>query len=68
MKHFFILTILLTALISVYLSAAVGLSLQFLGTQINPLPALMLVVALRAPFSAVVTLAIFGALIQSSLS
>lgn len=68
MKHFFILTILLTALISVYLSAAVGLSLQFLGTQINPLPALMMVVALRAPFSAVVTLAIFGALIQSSLS
>ena len=68
MKHFFTLTILLTALISVYLGAAVGLPRQFLGAQIDPLPALMLVVALRAPISAVAALAIFGSLIQSSLS
>ena len=68
MKGFFTLTILLTALISIYAASAWHLPRQLTGAQLDPLPALMLVVALRAPISAVTALAIGGSLLQSALS
>ena len=57
MKGFFTLTILLTALTSIYAASAWHLPRQLTGAQLDPLPALMLVVALRAP-----------SLLQSALS
>ena len=68
MKGFFTLTILLTALTSIYAASAWHLPRQLTGVQLDPLPALMLVVALRAPISAVTALAIGGSLLQSALS
>ena len=68
MKGFFTLTILLTALTSIYAASAWHLPRQLTGAQLDPLPALMLVVALRAPISAVTALAIGGSLLQSALS
>ena len=41
---------------------------QLLGAQLNPLPALMLVVALRSPISTIGLLSVFGSFAQSALS
>ena len=68
MKGFFTLTILLTALALIYAASAWHLPRQLTGAQLNPLPALMLVVALRAPISAITALAMGGSLFQSALS
>ena len=68
MKGFFTLTILLTALALIYAASAWHLPRQLTGAQLDPLPALMLVVALRAPISAITALAIGGSLFQSALS
>lgn len=68
MKGFLTISILLTAQISIYAASTWNLPRQLTGTQLDPLPALMLVVALRAPISAVTVLAIGGALLQSALS
>jgi len=68
MKAFFTFTILLTALIAIFLQAACELPRNLFGAQIDPLPALMLATALRAPVSSITALAILGPLWQSSLS
>jgi len=68
MKAFLTLTILLVALITTHVASAWRLPVQVLGTQLDPLPPLMLVVALRAPITTIAILAIFGSLAQSTLS
>ena len=68
MKAFFTFTILLTALIAIFLQAACELPRNLFGAQIDPLPALMLATALRAPVSSITALAILGPLWQSPLS
>jgi len=68
MKAFLTLTILLVALITTYAASVWNLPKQTLGTQLDPLPALMLVVALRAPIATIALLAIFASLTQSALS
>jgi len=68
MKSFLTLTILLTALITTYAASAWSLPKLILGTQLDPLPALVLVVALRTPITAIAALAIFASLTQSALS
>lgn len=68
MKAFFTFTILLTALVGIFLESACQISRNLTGAQIDPLPALMIVTALRAPVFAITALAIMGSLWQSSLS
>jgi len=68
MKAFLTLTILLVALITTYAASVFSLPSQVLGTQLDPLPPLMLVVALRAPITTIAILAIFASLAQSTLS
>ena len=68
MKSYFTLTVLLIALISIYVASAWNLPRHLLGAQLNPLPALMLVVALRSPISTIGMLSIFGSFAQSALS
>ena len=68
MKGFFIFTILLTTLVVIFLQAACELPRNLFGAQIDPLPALMLATALRAPLFSITALAILGPLWQSSLS
>ena len=68
MKGFFIFTILLTTLVVIFLQAACELPRNLFGAQIDPLPALMLATALRAPLFSISALAILGPLWQSSLS
>ena len=68
MKGFFTFTVLLTTLIVIYLQAACELPRNLFGAQIDPLPALMLATALRAPLFSITALAILGPLWQSSLS
>ena len=68
MKHFFTLTILLTALGAIFFECACGIPRNLTGAQIDPLPALMIVVALRSPVLAITALAIMGSLWQSSIS
>jgi len=68
MKAFFAFTILLTALVAIFFEAACQIPRNITGTQIDPLPALMIVTALRAPILAITALSIMGSLWQSSLS
>lgn len=68
MKGFFTFTVLLTTLVVIYLQAACELPRNLFGAQIDPLPALMLATALRAPLFSITALAILGPLWQSSLS
>ena len=68
MKAFFTFTILLTALTVIFFESACQIPRNLTGAQIDPLPALMLVVAVRAPVMAITALAIMGSLWQSSLS
>ena len=68
MKAFFTFTILLTALAAIFFESACQIPRNLTGAQIDPLPALMLVVAVRAPVMAISALAIMGSLWQSSLS
>lgn len=68
MKGFFTFTILLTVLIIIFLQATCELPRNLFGAQIDPLPALMLATALRAPLFGITALAILGPLWQSSLS
>lgn len=68
MKTFFGFTILLTALIAIFFETACQIPRSFTGAQIDPLPALMVVTALRAPVLVITALAIMGSLWQSSLS
>jgi len=68
MKYFFALTILLTALVAIFFESAFELPRQLTGAQIDPLPALMIATALRAPVFAITSLAIMGSLWQNSLS
>lgn len=68
MKAFLTLTVLITALITTYLASSWSLPKQITGAQLDPLPALMLVVALRAPITTIAILAIFASLTQSALS
>ena len=68
MKHFFTLTILLTAIAAIFLESACEIPRQLTGAQIDPLPALMVAAALRAPVLALTALAIMGSLWQSSIS
>ena len=68
MKAFLTLTILITALITTYVASSWSLPKQITGAQLDPLPALMLVVALRAPITTIAILAIFASLTQSALS
>jgi len=68
MNWFHAISILLTALIGVFLEAAVTLPRDLLGAQINPLPALVVYAALRSNLTTLTLLAICGSLWQSSLS
>jgi hypothetical protein len=68
MKTFLTFTILLTALIVIFFETACQIPRNFTGAQIDPLPALMIVTALRAPILSITALAIMGSLWQSSLS
>ena len=68
MKAFFAFTILLTALAVIFFGTACQIPRNITGAQIDPLPALMIVTALRAPVLAITALAIMGSLWQSSLS
>jgi len=68
MNWFHTISILLTALIGVFLEAAVTLPRDLLGAQINPLPALVVYAALRSNLTTLTLLAICGSLWQSSLS
>ena len=68
MKSYSTLTILLIALVSIYVASAWNLPRQLFGAQLDPLPALMLVVALRSPISTIGMLSIFGSFAQSALS
>ena len=68
MKSYSTLTILLIALISIYVASAWNLPRQLFGAQLDPLPALMLVVALRSPISTIGMLSVFGSFAQSALS
>ena len=68
MKAFLTITILLVALITTYAASAWSLPLQMLGTQLAPLPPLMLATALRTPITTIAILAIFASLTQSALS
>jgi len=68
MKGFFTFTVLLTTLVVIYLQAACELPRNLFGAQIDPLPALILATALRAPLFSITALAIVGPLWQSSLS
>jgi len=68
MKAFLTLTILITALITTYVASSWSLPKQITGAQLDPLPALMLAVALRAPITTIAILAVFASLTQSALS
>ena len=68
MKAYLLFTILLTSLAVIFFEAACQIPRNLTGAQIDPLPALMIVTALRAPVLAITALAIMGSLWQSSLS
>jgi len=68
MRGFITLAILTTALIGTYTPTAWSLPQRLCGFQLDPLPVLVMVVALRCPISTVGILAIFGSLTQSALS
>ena len=68
MKVFFTFTILLTALAVIFFETSCQTPRNITGAQIDPLPALMVVTALRGPILAITTLSIMGSLWQSSLS
>lgn len=68
MRGFLTLSILTTTLISTYILTTWSLPQRTFGFQLDPLPALVIVVALRCPISTVAILSIFGSLTQSALS
>ena len=68
MRSFLTLSILATALISTYVLTTWSFPQRTFGLQIDPLPALLIVVALRCPISTIGILSIFGSLTQSALS
>jgi len=68
MRGFFTLAILATAQIGTYIATAWGLPQRLCGFQLDPLPVLIMVVALRCPISTIGILAIFGSFTQSALS
>ncbi len=68
MNWFHAISILLAALIGVFLEATVGLTRDLIGEQINPLPALVVYAALQSNLTTLTLLVICGSLWQSSLS
>ena len=68
MNWFHAISILLAALIGVFLEATVTLPRDLLGAQINPLPALVVYAALHSNLATLMLLVICGSLWQSSLS
>jgi hypothetical protein len=68
MNWFHTISILLAALIGVFLEVVVDLPRNLLGAQINPLPALVVYAALQSNLATLTLLAICGSLWQSSLS
>ena len=68
MRGFFTLSILAVALVSTYASTTWSLPQRACGFQLDPLPVLVMVVALRCPVSTIGILSIFGSLTQSALS
>jgi hypothetical protein len=68
MKTFYTLGLLVIALFALYLTATLEWPQRITGTRIDPLPALMVCAALRAPLRALTLLAVFGSLWQTSLS
>ena len=61
-------SILLAALLGVFIESAVTLPRDLLGAQVNPLPALMVYAALQSNVLTITLLAICGAFWQSALS
>ncbi len=68
MKHFYALGLLVITLLALYATNAFDWPQRISGTRIDPLPALMVCAALRAPVLALTLLAVLGSLWQSSLS
>ncbi|HIL25243.1 MAG TPA: hypothetical protein EYG19_07570 [Verrucomicrobia bacterium] len=68
MKTFYTLGLLVIALFALYLTATLEWPQRITGTRIDPLPALMVCAALRAPLRALTVLAVLGSLWQTSLS
>jgi hypothetical protein len=68
MNWFHRISILLAALIGVFLEATVTLPRDLLGAQVNPLPALVVYAALHSNLATLTLLIICGSLWQSSLS
>ena len=68
MNWFHTASILLAALIGVFLEAVVTLPRDLLGAQVNPLPALVVYAALHSNMATLTLLVICGSLWQSSLS
>ena len=68
MRSFFTLAILAVALISSHIATSWALPQKLFGLQLDPLPVLVMVTALRCPISTIGILAIFGSLIQNALS
>ncbi|MBR90893.1 MAG: hypothetical protein CMO66_06455 [Verrucomicrobiales bacterium] len=61
-------SILLAALITIFLESTFTLPRDLLGAQINPLPPLMVYAALRSDLATLTLLAVLGSLWQSALS
>ena len=68
MNWFHTMSILLAALIGVFLEAAVTFPRDLLGAQINPLPALVVYAALHSNLATLTLVVICGSLWQSALS
>ncbi len=68
MKTFYALGLLVIALLTLYLANTLEWPQRITGTRIDPLPALMVCAALRAPVLALTLLAVLGSLWQTSLS
>ena len=68
MKTFYAIGLLVIALLALYLANTLDWHQHITGTRIDPLPALMVCAALRAPVHALMLLAVFGSLWQTSLS
>ena len=68
MKTFYALGLLVIALLALYLANTLEWPQRITGTRINPLPALIVCAAMRAPVVALTLLAVLGSLWQTSLS